>query len=200
MGLAADQWGMLEDLEARRAQGWVGEDLAASDRRRRATAIRRLAEDGLCELAPDTVLPTVPAQGGHSPAWAARITLAGTDALQYRRNRAAPAAGPVPEPVEPPVAGRHHIELHGVDVDVLHGFLAAAADVQGVDTQIIREVLKQARAVPGTRRWVVALTGAEEKALGYAFWLDSLLGGSRSHYHFRRECDRTARTSRTRAR
>ncbi|MEV0536341.1 hypothetical protein [Kitasatospora sp. NPDC050463] len=123
---------------------------------------------------------------------------AGLDALRYRRDRAAVTEDPAPEPVEPPDESRRHIELHSVDIDALNSFLTAASDLQGADIRTIREVLEQARAVPGTRRRAVALTDTEEKALGYAFWLDSLTGVSRSHYHFRRECEHTIPASDTR--
>ncbi|MFE9427715.1 hypothetical protein ACFYNO_32650 [Kitasatospora sp. NPDC006697] len=181
--LQPDQWDLLARIAAVTG-GWLVDNPAAPDRRRRATIVRALADEGLCELAPDEQL-NLRKSDGRSPGWAARILPDGLLALRYRELHTASATGELPH--RPPVPAG--IELSASELDTLRHFTALAPLLPGARTRELADALAQAVPGPGSRTWTVPATTSNLDAIEAAFRLEMLTGAStsRSYHRIRRE-------------
>ncbi|WP_329575018.1 DUF6417 family protein [Kitasatospora sp. NBC_01250] len=179
MTLRPDQWDLLTTL-AQTPSGWVAEGPTDEGRRRRATAVRELAPEGLCELASDQLLQKLRDHDGRRPAWAARILPDGQPVLRYRELHIASATGELP-PRPPVPAG---IDLTGSEVDVLRRIVALAPLLPSARTQALADAL--AHAMPGTpgNHWVVPANAEHLDTIEAALRLQTLTGASTStSYH-----------------
>ncbi|GHE25259.1 hypothetical protein GCM10018781_76460 [Kitasatospora indigofera] len=183
MSLLPDQWSLLEELAAAhaRAPGWLHGGHDEGDNRQRNSAVQALAREQLCELAPAGRPELAGPRGG---GWAARITADGVLALQYRRRRDQPA--PAQRPAEVADPALVPLELLDSEMEPLRRFLAipGLGDARVV---LVRDVVEQARAVPGGRRWQLTATAQQVEAIGFVLRLEALTGTARAWHRFLRE-------------
>ncbi|MFE3112644.1 hypothetical protein [Kitasatospora indigofera] len=186
MSLLPDQWSLLEELEAAHADapGWLHGGHEEGDNRRRNSAVQALAREQLCELTP-AGHPGLPGpRGGGGAGWAARITTDGVLALQYRRRRNQPA--PAPHPVQAADPALVPMELLDSEIEPLRRFLAIP-DLSDARLVPVRDVVEQARAMPGGRRWQLTATPQQVEAISFVLRLEALAGNARAWHRFLRE-------------
>ncbi|GHH80410.1 hypothetical protein GCM10018781_60590 [Kitasatospora indigofera] len=185
MSLLPDQWSLLEELAAAhaRAPGWLHGGHDEGDGRRRTSAVQALARESLCELA-SAGPEDLPGPRGEGTGWAARITADGVLALQYRCRRDQPV--PAPRPAEVADPALVPLELLDSEMEPLRRFLAipGLGDARLV---LVRDVVEQAWAVPGGRRWQVTATPEQVEAIGFVLRLEALAGTARAWHRFLRE-------------
>ncbi|MET9611646.1 hypothetical protein [Kitasatospora indigofera] len=185
MSLLPDQWDLLEELGAAHGTepGWLHGGHEEGDGRRRTSAVQALAREQLCELAP-AGCPDFPGPRGDGGGWAARITADGVLALQYRRRRNQPVPAPRPDGAADPALVP--MELLDSEMEPLRRFLAipGLGDARVV---LVRDVVEQARAVPGGRRWQLTATQEQVEAIGFVLRLEALAGTARAWHRFLRE-------------
>ncbi|KOV13316.1 hypothetical protein ADK60_29930 [Streptomyces sp. XY431] len=182
MTLRRDEWIVLEDLGNQPDGAWITGIRPLEKRYRASTAVRDVAERGLCDLATDEVLDGL-TSGGSRPDWAARITPLGRTVLTYRALQDNPRPtielAPVPE----------GFKVRGSDVDVLRAALAAAeaGALAGIDAPALRTALAGAVPVSGSRQHTLT-TGEDGLAAVIAvLHLESLVRDSSGYHHLLRQ-------------
>ncbi|MGF1427508.1 hypothetical protein [Kitasatospora sp. LaBMicrA B282] len=178
---APHQWGLLTSL-AETPGAWVAEGPADEGRRRRATTVRELAAEGLCELADDQILQNLRDDHGHRPGWAARILPAGLLVLRYHQLHTAAVTGE--PPAAPPVPAG--IELTRSELEALRRVATLAPLLPGARAQALADALAQAVPGPTGKHWTIP---ASVDAIEAAFRLEMPTGAinSRSYHRVRRE-------------
>ncbi|MFJ4672748.1 hypothetical protein [Kitasatospora purpeofusca] len=182
MTLRRDEWIVLEDLGDQPEGAWMTGTRPLEKRYRAATAVRDIAERGLCDLAPDDVLDGL-TTGGDRPDWAARITALGRTVLTYRalQDNPTPAVEPAPVPTG--------YKVRGTDIDILRSALAAAeaGTLAGIDAPALRRALAGAVPVAGSRQHTLT-TGKDGLAAVIAvLHLESLVRDSSGYNYLLRQ-------------
>ncbi|MFJ4672693.1 hypothetical protein [Kitasatospora purpeofusca] len=182
MTLRRDEWIVLEDLGNQPDGAWITGIRPLEKPYRASTAVRDVAERGLCDLATDEVLDGLTI-GGARPDWAARITPLGRTVLTYRALQDNPR--PTIELAPVPTG----FKVRGTDVDVLRAALAAAeaGALAGIDVPALRTALAGAVPVSGSRQHTLT-TGEDGLAAVIAvLHLESLVRDSSGYHHLLRQ-------------
>ncbi|MFD9061863.1 hypothetical protein ACFVZ3_10110 [Kitasatospora purpeofusca] len=182
MTLRRDEWIVLEDLGDYPEGAWMTGTRPLEKRYRAATAVRDVADRGLCDLAPDDVLDGL-AIAHSRPEWAARISPLGRTVLTYRALQENPA--PTMEPAPAPKG----FKVRGTDIDVLRSALAAAeaGTLAGIDAPALRTALAGAVPVSGSRQHTLTTSKEGLAAVVAVLHLESLVRDSSGYHHLLRQ-------------
>ncbi|MFQ6197069.1 hypothetical protein [Streptomyces sp. NPDC000405] len=168
----------LRDTQDKSPHGWATDTCGLATR-----TVGRLRATGLCELADDDTLSTLP---GH-PKWAARLTAEGHDTLLYVPQRRATACPPHPTTAQPEDA--REVTLLPQAMDAVRLYLSLTGRLRRPPAPGLEEAVRTARREEKRSAWHLYVTQAQAESIAYALWLEARAHTIRSAHRFAREHD-----------
>ncbi|MFI0912470.1 hypothetical protein [Streptomyces abikoensis] len=166
----------LRDIQDENPHGWVTDTCGLATR-----TVHRLYATGLCELADDDTLGTLPGP----PQWAARLTPEGHDTLVYIPERRATTRPPHPTTTHPDDA--REVTLLPQAMDAVRLYLNLTGRLRQPPAPGLEEAVRTARRDEQRSAWHLYVTDAQADSIAYALWLEARAHTIRPAHRFARE-------------